>query len=267
MDNYIQESLAEKKPKIYTKKAIEIGTALFGPFVAGYLLSSNFKVFGEPEKAKNSLLLGLAFTLLLGFAIFYIPKSIINKIPNELIPLINGGIAYLIVKKYQLNQIDKHLDSGGEKAEWWKTVLVGVIGVIVFFIPLGFFYLFGNTNSNIESMKFGAAGHEIYYDTTNVSSNQVKDMGDKLIALGVFSGPSKTQFRLKQSNDIYELSFAVKENSWNDLGSLALGRTLRDTLQSFYPDKAIVLHYVSTSFDDIKFTFGKSGITKSKKYY
>ncbi|HEX5552072.1 MAG TPA: hypothetical protein VFX43_02405 [Chitinophagaceae bacterium] len=44
-----------KTGKIYINKAIYVATYLGGPLVAGYLISSNFKVFNEPGKAKKDM--------------------------------------------------------------------------------------------------------------------------------------------------------------------------------------------------------------------
>ena len=266
MDAYQQDSFTQIKPKIYTKKAIEIGTALGGPYVAGYLLSSNFKIFGEPEKAKNALILGIVFTILLALSIFYLPKGIEDKIPNELIPLINGFIAYLLVKKYQDEQIEKYLQSGGEKAKWWKVAQHSLVGVIVFVIPAILFYYLTQSSVSLEVMKFGKIGHEIYYDPKNVHDVEVKYLGDNLSTIGIFNDHNNKMmvFKLKQVNSNYEVSFLVNDNAWNDVQSVALGRAIRDSLQSFYSKRMIILNYVSPSFDDVKLSFGQGYMTNPK---
>ena len=77
--------------KIYKDKEIYVGTFLGGPLVAGYLMANNFKVFGESNKGKRTWMYTIITTIVIFGGIFLIPN--IDKIPNQIIPLIYTGIA------------------------------------------------------------------------------------------------------------------------------------------------------------------------------
>jgi hypothetical protein len=61
----LEKSVFEEVPteKIYSEKAIRVGTFLGGPIVAGYFIAENFKVFGDFDKVKSILIFGLIFMI------------------------------------------------------------------------------------------------------------------------------------------------------------------------------------------------------------
>jgi len=65
---------------------------------------------------------------------FLLPDTI--KVPRIALRLIYSWIAYYIVKKYQGDQIDEHLGSGGLAYSWWRVIAISLIGVIVTLIPV-----------------------------------------------------------------------------------------------------------------------------------
>ena len=89
----------EDEKKFYSQKGISIATYFGGPLAAGYLVKKNYETLGQPESGKKALIIGIISTILLFVGIFSIPKSIIDKIPSALIPLIYTGLIYLIVEK------------------------------------------------------------------------------------------------------------------------------------------------------------------------
>ncbi len=78
-----------------------------------------------------ALIIGMVSTILLFWGIFQISESIIDKIPNVLIPAIYTGIIYLIVEKIQGNEIKKHKEENNEFYSNWKAVGIGLIWTIV----------------------------------------------------------------------------------------------------------------------------------------
>ncbi len=81
--------------KIFTNKAISIATFFGGPLAAGFLISENYKVFGNDNAARNSIFIGIISTIILFAVIFIIPENVIDKIPQPLIPAIYTAIIAL----------------------------------------------------------------------------------------------------------------------------------------------------------------------------
>jgi len=92
-------TMKEVPRKIFTNKAIYIATFFGGPLAAGFLISKNYKVFGNSNAARNAFFTGFISTILIYIMIFAIPDSIIKKMPQSLIPFIYTGIIALFVEK------------------------------------------------------------------------------------------------------------------------------------------------------------------------
>lgn len=118
-------------PKIFTVKAISFATFLGGPLSAGFLISKNFKEFGNHAAARNSIFIGIISTLLIFAGIFLTPENIIDKIPQPLIPAIYTAIIAFLVEKLQGRQINEFLSNGGKKASNWLTAGYSLIGLLV----------------------------------------------------------------------------------------------------------------------------------------
>ena len=97
----LEKSVFEEVPteKIYSEKAIRVGTFLGGPIVAGYFIAENFKVFGDFDKVKRTWIITILASILIFGLIFMIPEDV--NIPNVIFPIIYMGIAAYFTKKYQ----------------------------------------------------------------------------------------------------------------------------------------------------------------------
>lgn len=115
--------------KVYKNGAILVGTFLGGPLVAGYFIAENFKAFGEYGRVKKTWIYTIVATIIIFAGIVLIPDN--SKIPNGIIPLIYTGIAFYLFKHFQRQNIEIHIDSGGELFGWWRTIGIGLIGFVI----------------------------------------------------------------------------------------------------------------------------------------
>lgn len=123
MENYSQ--------KIFTTKAISVATFFGGPLAAGFLISKNYKVFGNENASRNSIFIGIISTLIVFGGILFIPENIIDKIPQPLIPAIYTAIIAGLVEKLQGQKIKDFLSDNGQKASNWQTAGYGFIGLLI----------------------------------------------------------------------------------------------------------------------------------------
>ena len=81
-DETLEKSVFEEIPteKIYSEKAIRIGTFFAGPLVAGYCIAENFKVFNDAEKAKKTWMITIATVIAVIPFIFFVPKLFVSII-------------------------------------------------------------------------------------------------------------------------------------------------------------------------------------------
>lgn len=144
--------------KFYSQRAITIATYFGGPLAAGYLVKKNYETLDQPENARKSLFIGIVSTILMFVGIFSIPEDVIDKIPNTVIPLIYTGIIYLVVEKFQGENLKKHKESNGEFHSGWNAAGVGSIAMLI--LVAGIFlttYISGDlseTNPDFDSVTY-----------------------------------------------------------------------------------------------------------------
>ncbi|MET3025725.1 hypothetical protein ABXT06_03515 [Flavobacterium sp. UW10123] len=130
-DNNLEKSVFEEIPteKIYSEKAIRIGTFFAGPLVAGYCIAENFKAFNDSEKARNTwTITTLSMIAIIGL-IFIIP----DNFPSILFPVLYSAVASYFLKKFQEQNIQKHIQNGGETFGGWRVTLIGLLSILIFF--------------------------------------------------------------------------------------------------------------------------------------
>ena len=125
--------------KVFTDRKLWLGSMLGGPLVAGYIIYKNFQVFKESGKAKITIIISILFTIVL-FAFIPVITENIN-VPNQLIPLLYTGIAWGLLKSLQGNNIEKHINNGGQLIGWGNTFIVSILGLIITLVPVLILYM------------------------------------------------------------------------------------------------------------------------------
>jgi hypothetical protein len=146
----VQEQNKTKGLKFYSQRAIGIATFFGGPLAACYLVRENYLALNKPDEAKKALLYGLLATVaVLGF-IFMMPDGVMDKVPNQVIPLIYTTIIYYVVEYTQGDTLKLHEKFGNEFISGWKAALVGFVAMLIFLsIIFGYAFLFEN-DENLE---------------------------------------------------------------------------------------------------------------------
>ncbi len=237
--------------KIYKSRAIEVATALGGPLVGGYLLAENFKIFNEPEKAKKTWVWTIIASLVIFGGLFFVPD--IDKIPNHFIPLINGGIAILIVRQFQHDKIETYIKAGGKLHSWGRAILISIIGAIATLIVTVGIYLLADlvTSAPITTKSYGIMKHEIDFDKTNISENEVDKLADGFRQTTFFDDASQKFVYAKKVGNSYELSISCNNTIKDNPDALKWFIRLRDDLQKLYPSNKIIFNLIVDSLDNV----------------
>jgi hypothetical protein len=127
----MEEDLLSSPPsyKLYTDRAVFVGTFFGGPLVAGYLAAENFRQLGQRERVRNAWLIAILATVVIFGGIFLIPG--IDKVPRYVIPLAYTLIAQYLVKTYQGPAIITHVEQGGQTYSVWRAVWIGLVGLVI----------------------------------------------------------------------------------------------------------------------------------------
>jgi len=124
-----QNIIPEYKPfKLYKTGAIG-AVAFFGGIMAGaILLSENFKILGQKQQARNTLLLSAIATFTFGVLMAFIPAM--ENMPRLVIPLLSGIAFQLLTNRFQKNKIEEHIEHGGQTFSFWRVLGMILLGTV-----------------------------------------------------------------------------------------------------------------------------------------
>ena len=154
------------------------------------MIGENFKALNKPIEGRNSLIIGIVSTIVLFTGIFMFPESIIDKVPNQLIPLIYTGIIWGIVEWKQGDILKLHKENGNSFFSGWRAAGIGLISLVIISIGIFGYVFFGMDNEiyekyDTELSVFSKNEEEtlVYYDHLNTESNNslIKELENKTI--------------------------------------------------------------------------------------
>lgn len=228
----------QQSGKIYSKNQIDIATFIGGPLIAGYLLSQNFKAFGEKDAAKKSTIFSILGLLLLIGAFTLLPEPVTSKIPSISVAIVPILIASFVVRTYQSKKIEEYLKLGYKIASslevFGKSLLSLIITLFLYFAvfqiltSMNVKYNYGNYLKNYCNSSYNENNirqDKVYIpeDASCFVYSQLKSKGytlqqvDKVLTLefeyqkkiGIVGGSNQT---ISDSNTPYEPLPFIKES-------------------------------------------------------
>ena len=117
---------------LFSPVQIFFGAFLGGPLASAWLMSRNYLALERAERAKQTLWLGVLFTVLVLMVAFMLPETV----PNAVWPIAYSiGIYYY--GKNQFGEItQRHYAAGGAKPSSWRVAGVGVASVVVIMLAM-----------------------------------------------------------------------------------------------------------------------------------
>lgn len=248
-----EKSVFEEVPaeKIYSEKAIAVATFMGGPLVAGYLMSENFKVFGEISKVKKTWIISILSTIVVFGLIFSIPESV--NIPNVVFPLIYLGIVSYLTKIYQQKNINEHVEKGGEQYNGWRTFAISVIGCVVTVVPLlGISFANEAANGRLsESTKnYGIMNHEIVYQD-NIKESEADKIAEAMTRETFFDDAQTKYIYVQKTDNNYEISIACDKSIQDDPATYKPFADLQKGVQKSFPKNKIIFKLVVDNLENV----------------
>jgi hypothetical protein len=231
---------------IYKDKAVWVGTFLGGPLVTGYLVAKNYKVFGEKDKIWKTWVVAIAALFLIFAIAFYAPY--VDRMPNTFFVLLYTGIAYLVVRIWQGAKIDAHIRAGGKIHSWYRVIAVSIIGALLSVIPLVAFTYFSDTTT---IKPFGNLKHEILFDKSNITENEVDKIGEAFVRTNFFDNEQQKFVDAKKVGNDYEIAIYCSSLIKNDAEAVRYFADLREEMQKMFPDRKIIFNLVINTPDNI----------------
>jgi hypothetical protein len=127
--------------RLYSERAIWIATFLGSPLAGGILLRKNFICLQDERKGNIALGAALLFTVLLFGSLLVLPEEVVDKLPNQLIPLVYTVIMYQLARHYQGAAMEAHKAGGGEFYSGWNAAGIGALCLAGIFVVI-FVYVF-----------------------------------------------------------------------------------------------------------------------------
>jgi MFS family permease len=116
--------------KLFKKRVIVICAFLAGPLVGGYMIAENFKHIGEKASYIRTLIITIAFTVVITLAMLFVPA--IENIPNIVFPLCFASIASACVYFLQENKLQDHINNGAVYHKNERAFLVSLISLAIY---------------------------------------------------------------------------------------------------------------------------------------
>lgn len=248
----IDNTITIPTAKIYKDGAFWVATFLGGPLVAGYLLTENFKSFGQPEKVKPTWIITIIATIVIFGAVFMIPENI--NIPNQIIPITYTAIAFGLFKKYQEEKVTEHIKQGGLIYGWGKVIGVGLIGLLITIVPIFTFAFLSDSmeQANISTKTYGVTvKHEIDFDKSNISEAEVDEIAEGFRETGFFDRSVAKYVYVVKNGSKYEISISVVEGIENDAEALQPFVELRDEMDRYFPNNKVEFMLVVEYLDNV----------------
>jgi hypothetical protein len=227
--------------KIHKENVIYSATFLCGPFAGGYLMAENFKALGDKKNYKKTLIITFGVCTIICVGLAVIPG--IDKIPNFVFPIVFSFAAYLLVTKYQGKQITDHISSGGKTFSIGRSVLIGLISVLLTFaiiLPIVYFTFPGETQE-IVYQPYGAVKHELYYSPENIEKNEVKSLGKILTEINYFDSTYAMCLSVYKEEKSIKISIPFTGPAWQLQNDVEYYKEMQKILQDRYPDNDIVV--------------------------
>jgi len=161
----------EANIKLYSNREITIATFFGGPLAAGYLMKKNFQAMGDSDMADKSLLIGIISTIIIFGVLISLPESILDVIPQPLIPAIYTAIISLIVNKLQGQFIKEHKDNGGLYHSGWKAAGVGALAMLILLAVIAIIAFFAGDFAAKSDFDTVGYNKEVAKFTTNESKS------------------------------------------------------------------------------------------------
>jgi len=241
------------KGKVYKGSAFWSAIFLGGPLAAGYLFAENFKVLGQKEKVRPTWIISILTTIVIFGSVLFIPDDV--EVPNNIIPIIYTGIAYLIFSMHQSEKVTQHIDAGGLVHEWGRVFGIGIISLLVTVSTL-FAAIYVFDQEEFATKMYGTTvQHQIDFDRNNITENEIDAIAEGFKEVDFFDRSVAKYVYIVKNESTYEFYVSVFKGVEKDSEMLQYFRDLRSLIDGYFPKNKIEVKLVVDSIDNIVMTF------------
>jgi len=219
--------------KLFTEKQIGVSAIIGGPIPPGILFYLNYKRINKDKEAYLSLAITFLFTVALFYTIIKLPTEIVDKIPNAAITGFYGMLVYFLYRRFLSKEINQLLSEGNTKANNWTVVGMIVLGICInLIIILGL--AINQPAFEGQKLNFGNTEHEIYFDDSKTSIDDVNKLGLVLTEEGYFTDEFPVAVHLDTWETRYIVTLQIAKEHWDNPEVIQYLTVVRDGLIASY---------------------------------
>lgn len=211
--------LVPREGVLFTEKAIGVATLIGGPLAGTFLMARNFRSLHNERGARLTLTIGALFSLFLFTGFAFVPETLVDKLPNGLIPFVYGLVGLLVVRSYQRKDIAAHIAAGGKKGPWFFAVGSGVVSMVV---TMGYIWILALLIPGDESQPpfdgtpliFESSGGTVYYGGPPIQESDAMILGKLLEEMRYFSKERPLPAALHLDGNAFTIELLVDEENW-----------------------------------------------------
>lgn len=91
----------------------------------------NFLELGRPEDARRAITIAGTGSILLFGGLALVPDSILESVPDSIIPVIYSTVVTWIAKDTQGVQVERHERNGGKLRSAWVAFGIGLLSLVM----------------------------------------------------------------------------------------------------------------------------------------
>ncbi len=200
---------AEEPPPQYRLFSIPqiTGGSLFGSPLAGvYMMARNYKLTGDEEKSRLTLILGIICIAVFFGLIFLLPEST----PDALISALSVGIIAIVASNRQSDLIKSHFARGGEKASFGSVAGISLLSMLIVGIAIfGTIFLLPE-----DKIDFGS-NSEIYYEN-GATEDDARALSGYMQQSDFFTGDEEFTLTVQRESGTVVVLIPLIDDAWNE---------------------------------------------------
>jgi hypothetical protein len=245
MESLLAEHLLVESPpavpqqKLYTEQAIAIATFIGGPLGGSYLLSLNYMLLGEEEAGQRAIKWGLAGTIFMLLLFFLLPGTVSDAVPNMVYNMAFTGLFYYLAKRLQGECLAEHRQLCGSFMTRWRAVGVGLISMVIAVLVAVSITAF--LPDQEHKVKYGAAGHTIYFDDETVTASEARKVANILADHSLLGKYERQELLVEQSKWAYKVLIPASTADFTNSSILGYYRLVQADLDTSKLEKRVQL--------------------------
>ena len=237
--------------RLYSPNQIGLAGFLGSPVAAGSLLAMNWARLGEPDKARQAVLVGIAATAgLVGLAMA-LPDSLAHGVAIGSVVMV-----FHIGRQLQGKLFDAHVYAGGGLESSWRAAGTGVLSMVVLIAVLAV----GDMAKAAMRDKVVFGAFQTVYEEGTAKPADAQKLGAHLKKIGFFTeaGENGKDVTLTLAADKVDVAFVIQADSADKPEIGAAFQEIGDGIsKDVFDGRAVTVRLCNTEMKELRVIVGR----------